>query len=110
MRIVILALILSFASGCTSVIDPLVYKLPKRQGNIIDERKMEQLKPGLNKRQVAYLLGSPLSKNPFNHSVWHYNYFLKDKNDKVTIKKLSLKFDGDILKTIDDQYTNVNNG
>ncbi len=106
MRIVILALIVSLTSGCTSIIDPLVYKLPTRQGNLIDERKMEQLKPGLNKRQVAFLLGSPLSKNPFDHSVWHYNYYLKDRDSKESIKKLSLKFDGDILAEINDQYTN----
>jgi outer membrane protein assembly factor BamE len=105
MRLIILALIVFTASACSTVIDPLVYKIPKRQGNILDDKKIQMLKPGLNKRQVAFLLGSPLAKDPFDHSVWHYLYYLKDTDNTVSKKTLSLKFNGDLLEGIDNQYS-----
>ena len=54
-------------SGCG-----LLYKVDVYQGNLLDPEAVAQVKPGLSKRQVHSLLGSPSVEDPFHHSRWDY--------------------------------------
>ena len=53
---------------------PGVYKLDIPQGNILEKEKVDQLKVGMSKRQVRYLLGTPLVIDSFNQDRWEYYY------------------------------------
>ncbi len=57
-------------SGC-------VYRLPIQQGNHLDAEKIGQVKPGMTRTQVKYLLGTPQTPGAFDNERWDYAYYLK---------------------------------
>ena len=67
----VVALLALAVSGCH-----LVYTPDVRQGNLldktIDQKAVDQLKPGLTKRQVLLLLGTPSVATPFDQNRWDY--------------------------------------
>ena len=65
-----LILLLSIG-GCSF---PGVYKINIQQGNIITQDMLEQLKPGMNRRQVHFVLGNPMIDNVFDDSYENYAY------------------------------------
>ncbi|TVV45547.1 outer membrane protein assembly factor BamE [Thalassolituus sp. C2-1] len=92
MRIPILTLLLGFAtlSGC---VFPGVYKLNVQQGNIVTADMLEQLKPGMNSRQVAYVMGNPVVRNPFEQQRWDYLYTLEQRDKVIKNYTISVYFD-----------------
>ena len=80
---------ISGAYGC-SVFAP--YQVPILQGNIIEDKDVEQLTQGLSKDQVQYLLGTPLLKSPIHQQRWDYFYSVKVGDMVILEKKLFLIF------------------
>ena len=70
-QLIVFTFILSllFIAGCTSL-SP--YKVPVLQGNIIEDKDIEKLRPGLTKDQVFYILGTPLASSPLQSYRWDY--------------------------------------
>ena len=58
------------ASGC-------VYKMNIQQGNYLVADSVSQLKEGMTRSQVRYLLGTPMISDPFEAQRWDYIYTLK---------------------------------
>lgn len=103
MRIMIVLLSVLLAS-CDSFYIPFIspYKLDIRQGNFVTKDMREQLKTGMSKVQVKFLLGTPLIKDIFHANRWDYVYSL-EHNGKVTERqRLTLYFENDNLARIDD--------
>lgn len=48
-----------------------------QQGNNIREDKVAQLRPGMSKKQVEMLMGTPLLENAFDPNRWDYVYTFK---------------------------------
>ena len=48
-------------SGCG-----VLYKLDVQQGNLFGKEQVETLKPGMSKRQVQLVMGSPSIISPFD--------------------------------------------
>ena len=63
------------------------------QGNIIEDKDVEQLTQGLSKDQVQYLLGTPLLNSPIHQQRWDYFYSVKVGEMVILEKKLFLIFD-----------------
>lgn len=83
-------------TGCSSWRDfSLVYTPDIQQGNIVTPEMVAQLKTGMSKRQVRFVLGTPLLVDVFHQERWDYIFTLKERNEAVEIKKFSLFFDGD---------------
>lgn len=85
---------------------PGVYKLDIPQGNILEKEKVDQLKVGMNKRQVRYLLGTPLVIDSFEQDRWDYyysyRYYVPRTNEPIDRKaRLVLTFEKGQLVTID---------
>lgn len=53
---------------------PGVFKINVQQGNIVTEDMLAQLKPGMTKRQVHFVLGTPTLDNLFDDTVENYIY------------------------------------
>ena len=70
-------------SGC-NIWFPGVYRINIPQGNLIDEKKVADLKVGMEPRQVRYLMGTPLINDTFNPDRWDYFYSVK-KDNKITV-------------------------
>lgn len=93
----VLALALAASvSGCG-----VIYKVDVYQGNLLKTENVEQLRVGLNKRQVLELLGSPAVRDPFHAERWDYVATVAKRGADPEIHNLVLTFDGDTLAKIE---------
>ena len=76
---------------------PFVYKMTVQQGNILTEEVVDQLQLGMTKRQVRYLLGTPLLTDFFHTDRWDYTYTIRRGHQDMEIKTLTLHFEDDAL-------------
>jgi outer membrane protein assembly factor BamE len=91
---ILLALPAGFAGGC-------VYRLDVQQGNLLDEKDIEAVQPGMTRSQVRYLLGTPVAASPFRSDRWDYMYYLKaGKSRKTAQRWLVVSFDGDTVREV----------
>ena len=68
-----------FLAGCgTNIGFPGVYRIDVEQGNIITPEMVEQLQQGMTRRQVRFILGTPLIEDTFNEDRWDYRYTLRN--------------------------------
>lgn len=84
-------------TGCSNFGFPGVYKIDIQQGNIVTQEQINQLRPGMTRKQVRFLLGTPLLTDSFNQERWDYYYSLKPGKGEREQKRLSLFFQGDQL-------------
>jgi len=98
LKLITLSCVLFFAAACSF---PGVYKLDIPQGNIIEEEKLDQLEVGMNKRQVRYLLGTPLIVDSFNQDRWDYYFSLKDRKDNFVQQRVTIFFEKGRLSKVD---------
>lgn len=90
---------LMLLSGCG-----LVYKMDIRQGNVVDQKMVDQLKPGMTKRQVELVMGTPQVSSPFDQNRWEYLTSTSRRGRAQEIKNLSLQFDGETLARIEGDW------
>lgn len=99
MRIVIVVLLLligSTLSGCFSE-----FRISVPQGNVVTSHEIAQLRLGMTKRQVRFVLGTPLVRDPFNPGRWDYYNSVAKMGGKPVRHRLTLFFKGDILTNAD---------
>ena len=90
--------LLCAVAGCGSNFGfPGVYRINVEQGNVVNEEMVEKLRPGLNKRQVRYIMGTPLIEDSFHADRWDYRYLLRNGTETLAETRLTLWFDGDEL-------------
>lgn len=92
----LIALLLS-AALCVACSLPRVYKLSVQQGNVITQEMIDGLKPGMTREQVAFVMGQPVIRNPFDESRWDYVYTLRVPGFLDETVKMSLFFTDDLL-------------
>ena len=86
---IVVFIYLASLSAC-SFFEP--HKVVVQQGNVVTQKMIDQLKPGMTKRQVKYVLGTPLVVDAFNSRQWHYNYSLHLGTQLLTERQLTLHF------------------
>jgi outer membrane protein assembly factor BamE len=97
MRILLLSLAVTLLGACSFVGFPGVYKIDVEQGNIVTQEMADQLKPGMNRRQVRFILGTPLVEDTFDQDRWDYIYVKSNGEDVLAESRLSVEFEGDTL-------------
>jgi len=86
---------LLFATAC-------VYRINIQQGNFLDQAAVDQVKPGMTRPQVRYLLGTPMVADPFNKERWDYIYYLKKGRTRhVDSRRVTVYFDGEKVARLD---------
>lgn len=83
--------------GCSWFQFPGVYRLTIQQGNIITQEMVDQLEPGMTKRQVNFVLGTPLVQDSFNQDRWDYLYMLRNPYGEDVHKRFTVFFENDQL-------------
>lgn len=91
------AVLMLIVSGCSNLEFPWVYRLQIDQGNIITQDMVNQLKPGMTRDQVKFVMGSPLVVDPFHQDRWDYVNTVLDGQGKRTRKSLTVLFSNDTL-------------
>ncbi len=94
-----LALLIVSLNGCG-----ILYRPDVQQGNVMKQASIDQLKPGMTKRQVTLLIGNPIIQSPFRSNRWDYVYTLVKDGTLVEKKGLTLTFQEDQLIRIEGDY------
>jgi len=84
---------------------PKVHKITVQQGNIVTQEMVDQLKPGMTRNQILFIMGDPVMKNPFNKDRWDYIYFVNVPGFPEEQRKMSLFFENDKLASFAGNYT-----
>lgn len=108
MRILILMIAsLCLLSGCgiSNIKIPKLYKVAIQQGNVITQDMVDKLKPGMTRRQVAFVMGEPVIQDPFDNTKWVYLYSIDVPGVFSQESRLILFFDeNDLLTVISGDY------
>jgi outer membrane protein assembly factor BamE len=59
-----------------------------------------QLRPGMTKSQVRFIMGTPLIQDSFHGNRWDYVYQMREKGKITDQRRVILDFDGEALKTV----------
>lgn len=92
---------------------PGVYKISIPQGNIITQDMVDQLRPGMTKRQVIFVMGTPLVRDPFHQDRWDYVYNFQpgggirgqERVSVFFVEDALTNFTGDFIPTSDTPET-----
>ncbi len=71
------------------------YRPDIQQGNFVSKEMLAQLKNGMTKDQVKFLLGTPLMADPFHAQRWDYPFRLAKGNGELTTSTVVVFFDKD---------------
>jgi outer membrane protein assembly factor BamE len=71
-------------AGCSTVTDYFPrflrpYRPDVQQGNVITSDMVDQLRPGMTRDQVKFMLGTPLLHDGFHPDRWDYLYYLRPR-------------------------------
>src|ERR1041384_6588033 len=85
------------ASGC-------VYKMNIQQGNYLVADSVSQLKEGMTRSQVRFLLGTPMVPDAFDNDRWDYYYFFNSRHVKQPLKRrLTVYFQDEKVQRYENQ-------
>ena len=79
----------------TLLLGGCAHKIEIQQGNVVTQKQLEQLRPGLDRRQVRSLLGTPLLNDPFHPDRWDYYYSMSRGEELKKRYRLTVFFSGD---------------
>lgn len=102
---ILAALILaSSLAGCASAPDVASYfspyRMDVRQGNFVTQEMVAQLKPGLTRDQVRFILGSPLVADMFHADRWDYVYRFLPGRGEPQQRRLTVFFQDNKLTRV----------
>lgn len=78
----------------------LLHRVDQQQGNLVTEQMILQLKPGMDREQVLFIMGQPVLKNSFDSDRWDYIYTFAPKSRRPEKRFLTLYFDEDKLSRL----------
>lgn len=93
-------------AACTNVKMPDVasaitpYRIDIRQGNYITQDMVAQLKPGMTRDQVRFILGTPLVADIFHADRWDYIYSFKPGRGEMQLRRLAVFFEDSKLTRV----------
>lgn len=78
------------------------FRVEIQQGNVISQQQVEQLETGMTKREVRYIMGTPLVVDPFHEKRrWDYFYtFSPNLGAEFEKRRITLFFEDDKLERI----------
>lgn len=99
---------LIFAAGCArspvdvpEIVKP--YRITIQQGNYLTREMVQQLKPGMTREQVRYILGTPLLTDIFHADRWDYVFYRDAPGGKREQRNISVMFeDGKLTRVLGD--------
>ena len=97
--LILLAALLCVA--CSSALPSFKpYKMDIQQGNVVTSKMMLQLRPGMTKSQVRFIMGSPLLQDSFHRDRWDYFYQMRKGGKVIEQRRVIMEFENDALKRV----------
>lgn len=100
MRYVFILLVVLCTSCGTALPTIKPYKLDVQQGNVVTSKMLLQLRPGMTKSQVRFIMGTPLIQDSFHGNRWDYVYQLREGGKLIEQRRVILDFQSELLKTV----------
>ena len=100
----VLSLLSLLAGACSYVpripgVTP--YRMEIQQGNFVTQDMVSQLKPGMSKEQVRFILGTPMVNDIFHPDRWDYVFWRETSKGTREQRKLTVLFDKGQLARLD---------
>ena len=91
----------AFLTGCGSTV-PVVkpFKMDIQQGNVVTSKMLLQLKPGMTKSQVKFIMGTPLIVDSFHSNRWDYFYQMRQAGKIKEQRRVILDFENELLARV----------
>lgn len=77
------------------------YRMDIQQGNFVTQEMVAQLKPGMSKEQVRFILGTPLLTDVFHAERWDYVYYFDRRGKPREQRRLVVHFQDGKLARLD---------
>lgn len=88
-----LVFVMLILNGCAVERYFLEYRVNVQQGNVVEQKNIVQLRPGMTRDQVRYVLGTPLLQDPFHADRWDYIYRFEDgATGDITMRNIFVYF------------------
>lgn len=68
------------------------YRIDIQQGNFVSKEMVAQLRPGMTRDQVRFVLGTPLLTDVFHADRWEYEFHLAKGNGELVSSRVSVFF------------------
>lgn len=89
-KVILIIIFYLFITGCSVI---TTYTPVVQQGKVIPDEIMQEIKPGMSKKQIEYLLGSPDLIDIFEQNKWIYIYSYQPSYSSIrSQKKLIMTF------------------
>lgn len=72
-----------------------------QQGNLLPQSKIERLKVGMSKNDVAQLMGTSIISPLFNNNRWDYAYTWRKGSGPIEIRHASVYFSHDAVVRVE---------
>lgn len=76
---------------------PRVHRIVVQQGNVVSQEMVDKLKPGMTRRQIAFVMGEPVMRDTFDPNRWDYVYSIDIPNYAKQTVHISLFFENEQL-------------
>ena len=114
MKFILISFFLFLVFGCSRSYDggfnaPLLHKIDIQQGNVIDQEMLNKLQPGMDKKQVKFIMGTPVLVDPFHNERWEYIYSFQEGGKVREQRHITLHFENGKLAYIsgDIEVSNI---
>ncbi len=77
------------------------YRVDVQQGNFVSQEMVNQLKEGMTREQVIFVLGTPLLTDVFHANRWDYVFRLQKRSGAVISSRVTVFFDNNRLSRVD---------
>jgi hypothetical protein len=67
----------------------------------VTQEELNKLEPGMTRRQVQYIMGSPMIADVFHQDRWDYIYLMQPGYGKPSSDHVTLYFEGDVLQRVE---------
>ncbi|MGH8671460.1 MAG: outer membrane protein assembly factor BamE [Burkholderiales bacterium] len=96
-------LLLLASCGITDSIHPS--RIDIQQGNVVDQKMVAQLRPGMTRSQVRFVMGTPMVRDMFHTDRWDYVYRFLGGNGKIEQRTITVIFEEDTLARMEGDVT-----
>lgn len=101
MRYITIILLALASVACSSALPSLKpYRMDIQQGNVVTSKMMLQLRPGMTKSQVRFIMGTPLIQDSFHADRWDYFYEMRKGGKIIERRRVIMEFENDALKRV----------
>ncbi|MES2012240.1 MAG: outer membrane protein assembly factor BamE [Pseudomonadota bacterium] len=100
MRYVFILMVFLCVSCGTALPTVKPYKLDVQQGNVVTSKMLLQLRPGMTKSQVRFIMGTPLIQDSFHGNRWDYVYQMRENGKITEQRRVILDFENELLKAV----------